>query len=53
MEALTKYGRLLAGLVLVVTLLPAWAAGQDKTPENKPASAAPPRGSASSSRRTA
>ena len=44
MKMSMQRGRLLAGLVLVATLLPAWAAGQDKAQENKQAPATTPKG---------
>jgi hypothetical protein len=44
MKTLTKRGWLLAELVLAAALLPAWAAGQDKTPEKKPEAASASKG---------
>jgi|SRR5579872_3871952 len=44
MNTLTHRARLLAGLVLVATLLPALVAGQDKAQENKPDPASTPKG---------
>jgi hypothetical protein len=43
MTTLTNRGRLLAGLLLAA-LLPAWASGQEKTPEKKPDAASTPKG---------
>jgi hypothetical protein len=44
MKTLIQRTRLLAGLFLVATLLPAWVAGQDSAPENKQDPASAPRG---------
>jgi hypothetical protein len=43
MKTLAQRGRLLAGLVLAA-LLPAWAAGEDKAPANKPDAVSAPKG---------
>jgi hypothetical protein len=44
MKTLTRRAGLLAGLVLAMTLLPAWAVGQDKGPANKQNTADTPKG---------
>jgi hypothetical protein len=44
MKPLTKHGGLLVGLILAATLLPAWAAGQDKSPPDKQDAPGAPKG---------
>jgi hypothetical protein len=44
MKTLLKQTWLLSNLLLAAALLPAWAAAQDKTHENKPDPASPPKG---------
>jgi enterochelin esterase-like enzyme len=44
MRTLPKRAWLVAGLALAATLLPAWAAGQDRAPEKKQAVASPVKG---------
>jgi hypothetical protein len=44
MKTLARRGWLLAGLVLAVGLLPAWAAGKDKAPADKKDAASAPKG---------